>query len=93
MGIGLLPTFATAGVAGPLLLVFLRLVQGLALGGEWGGAALMLIENAPEGRKSTFGSIVQMGAPAGLLLATAASSFSVAVSGEHFTDWAEGYRS
>ncbi|RAX15125.1 MFS transporter [Pseudarthrobacter sp. AG30] len=87
LGIGLLPTFTSVGVLAPLLLVLLRLLQGLALGGEWGGAALMLVENAPAGRKSTYGSIVQMGAPAGLMLATAATSFSVAVSGNEFMVW------
>ena len=69
-GIGLLPTAATAGILAPLLLVALRIVQGLALGGEWGGAALMVNEFDPSGkRRGFYGSLVQIAAPIGLLLA------------------------
>ncbi|MGI5414112.1 MFS transporter [Streptomyces chartreusis] len=68
--IGLLPTYATIGVAAPILLVILRLVQGLAVGGEWGGAVLIATENAPEGKKTLYGSFAQFGSPGGLLLAT-----------------------
>ncbi|SOZ55621.1 putative transporter protein, MFS family [Cupriavidus taiwanensis] len=69
-GIGLLPTYATAGALAPLLLVLLRVVQGLALGGEWGGAAIMVNELDPEGkRRGILGSLVQLAAPIGLLLA------------------------
>ncbi|GHH30187.1 MFS transporter [Streptomyces lanatus] len=68
--IGLLPTYATIGVAAPILLVMLRLVQGLAVGGEWGGAVLIATENAPEGKKTLYGSFAQFGSPGGLLLAT-----------------------
>jgi len=87
VAIGLLPSFATAGIMAPILLVVIRLVQGLALGGEWGGAALLLVESAPAHRKSLMGSIVQMGAPAGLLLATGVTAVSSAFAGDHFATW------
>lgn len=67
--IGLLPTYATAGAAAPLLLVVLRIIQGLALGGQWGGAVLLTIENSREDRKGYYGSFVQIGVPVGLVLA------------------------
>jgi metabolite-proton symporter len=69
--IGLLPTYQTIGVAAPLLLVALRLLQGFGLGGEWGGAVLMAVEHAPKNRRGFYGSWPQTGAPAGLLLSTA----------------------
>jgi MFS transporter, MHS family, shikimate and dehydroshikimate transport protein len=67
--IGLLPTFEQVGVLAPILLVTLRLFQGIGVGGEWGGAVLMAVEHAPPGRRGFFGSWPQMGVPAGLLLA------------------------
>ena len=68
--IGLLPSAATAGTLAPVLLVLLRVLQGLALGGEWGGAALMVNEFDPTGkRRGFYGSLVQLAAPIGLLLA------------------------
>ncbi|APZ96033.1 MFS transporter [Fuerstiella marisgermanici] len=68
--IGILPTYQTIGVAAPVLLVLLRLVQGFGVGGEWGGAVLMAVEHGHGGRRGLYGSCVQMGVPAGLLLAT-----------------------
>lgn len=68
--IGLLPTFSSIGVAAPVLLIALRLVQGLGLGGEFGGGALVALENAPTGRRGLMGSVHQMGTPAGMLVAT-----------------------
>lgn len=59
VGIGLLPTFASIGVIAPVLLVVMRLIQGLAAGGEWGGATSFIVESAPEGRRGWFGSIGQ----------------------------------
>jgi metabolite-proton symporter len=67
--IGLLPNYDSIGVAAPILLLTLRIIQGLALGGEWGGAVLMTVEHAPKGRRGFFGSWVQVGVPAGTLLA------------------------
>jgi MFS family permease len=67
--IGLLPTYSQVGVLAPVLLVILRMLQGIGLGGEWGGAVLLAFEHAPANRRGFFASWPQMGAPAGLLLA------------------------
>lgn len=67
--IGLLPTYAQIGVAAPVLLVALRFLQGIGLGGEWGGAVLMVVENAPQKRRGMLGAMVQMGNPVGNLAA------------------------
>jgi len=67
--IGLLPTYATIGLAAPLLLAICRFGQGLGLGGEWGGAALLAVENAPPGFKARFGMFPQLGAPLGFIIA------------------------
>lgn len=69
--IGLLPTYASWGVAAPLILVTLRIIQGISAGGEWGGAALMAVEYAPKNRRGLFGSAPQVGVPLGLVLSTA----------------------
>jgi metabolite-proton symporter len=63
--IGLLPTYSTIGVAAPLMLALCRFGQGLGLGGEWGGAVLLAIENAPAGRRAWYGMFPQLGAPLG----------------------------
>jgi metabolite-proton symporter len=68
IAIGLLPTYKTIGVVAPLLLAVCRLGQGLGLGGEWGGAVLLAIENAPPGRRAWYGMFPQLGAPIGFLL-------------------------
>jgi metabolite-proton symporter len=65
--IGLLPTYATIGFAAPLLLAICRFGQGLGLGGEWGGAVLLAVENAPPGRRAWYGMFPQLGAPLGFL--------------------------
>ncbi|GGE09980.1 MFS transporter [Aureimonas endophytica] len=70
VAIGLLPTYATAGVLAPLLLTLCRLGQGLGLGGEWGGAVLLATENAPAGKKAWYGMFPQLGAPIGFICAT-----------------------
>jgi predicted MFS family arabinose efflux permease len=67
--IGFLPTFAAAGIAAPVLLVLLRLLQGLALGGEYGGAAIYVAEHAPEGKRGRHTSFIQMSVVGGFLLA------------------------
>lgn len=70
VGIGLLPGYATLGVAAPVLLVVLRFCQGFGVGGEWGGAALMAVENAPDHRRGFYGAWPQVGVPLGLVLGT-----------------------
>lgn len=69
--IGLLPSYATIGAWAPLLLIVLRFIQGLAVGGQWGGAALLAIEAAPAHRRGYYGSFVQVGVPIGVVLANA----------------------
>jgi len=68
--IGCLPTYQEVGLLAPLLLVFLRLAQGFAVGGEWGGAVLMATEHSPDGRRGFYGSWPQMGAPVGLFFSS-----------------------
>jgi metabolite-proton symporter len=68
VAIGALPTYATIGVAAPLLLALCRFGQGLGLGGEWGGAVLLAVENAPPGKRAWYGMFPQLGAPIGFLL-------------------------
>jgi len=70
VAIGLLPTYASIGLAAPLLLALCRLGQGLGLGGEWGGAVLLATENAPPGKESLYSMFPQLGAPLGLLSST-----------------------
>ncbi len=73
--IGLLPTYASIGVWAPALLILLRIIQGIGLGGEWGGASLMVLEHAPAGRRGLYTSFVQVGFPIGLVLATVVFAF------------------
>jgi len=70
VAIGLLPTYASIGLAAPALLALCRFGQGLGLGGEWGGAVLLAIENAPPGKRAWYGMFPQLGAPIGFLLST-----------------------
>lgn len=86
--IGLLPTYATVGVAAPVLLTVLRLVQGFALGGEWGGAVLLVSEHGDAKRRGFWASWPQTGAPAGQLLATGVLSLLTAtLSDDAFGSW------
>jgi metabolite-proton symporter len=71
VAIGALPTYATIGVAAPLLLAICRFGQGLGLGGEWGGAVLLAVENAPPGKRAWYGMFPQLGAPVGFFLSGA----------------------
>ncbi len=71
VGIGLLPTYASIGVLAPALLALCRFGQGLGLGGEWGGAVLLAVENAPAGRRAWYGMFPQLGAPIGFFLSGA----------------------
>ncbi|WP_374761817.1 MFS transporter [Nesterenkonia aerolata] len=68
--IGMLPTYAAWGAAAPILLIVLRILQGLSAGGEWGGAALLSVEHAPRHKRGLFGAYPQIGVPLGMLLAT-----------------------
>ncbi|HEU5469770.1 MAG TPA: MFS transporter [Actinophytocola sp.] len=87
-GIGLLPTYAAIGVAAPLLLTLLRLVQGFALGGEWGGAVLIVSEHGDPRRRGFWASFPQAGVPAGNLLATAILAILAAVQSDAaFESW------
>jgi metabolite-proton symporter len=70
--IGCLPAYASIGVAAPLLLIVLRFAQGIAIGGQWGGAVLIATENAPPERRGFYGSFAQVGAPIGVILANLA---------------------
>jgi len=93
MGIGtfliaLLPTYAQIGIAAPILLVVLRFVQGLGVGGEWGGAVLMAMEHAPEGQRGYYSSFPQMGLPAGTLLSNLVFlGITVSLGPEQFAAW------
>ncbi|MGO1948065.1 MAG: MFS transporter [Mycobacteriaceae bacterium] len=86
--IGLLPTYAQIGVGAPILLVLLRILQGLSAGGEWGGAALMAVEHAPREKRGWFGAYPQIGVPLGLILATSFMMIlTTTMSEDAFLDW------
>lgn len=88
MLMGLLPTYHAIGLAAPILLVLLRILQGMSAGGEWGGAALLTVEHAPNGRRGFFGSFPQIGVPAGMALATIFMLvLSSVLSTEQFLAW------
>lgn len=86
--IGLLPTYATIGYAAPLILVLLRFVQGLAIGGQWGGAMLLVTESAPSNKRGWYGAYAQAGAPIGVILANLAFlGVSGGMSEDAFLEW------
>ena len=86
--IGMLPTFATIGIAAPILLSLLRFAQGLAIGGQWGGAMLLVTESAPPEKRGYYGAFAQAGAPVGVILANLAFIIiSALVSEEAFMSW------
>ncbi len=85
--IGLLPTFETIGIWAPILLVTLRFLQGLAVGGEWAGAVLMAVEYSPEEHRGFYGSWPQMGSPIGLFLSTVLFTAVAALPDEQFLAW------
>ena len=87
--IGLLPTYDSIGIWATILLCLCRIGQGIGLGGEWGGAALVAIENAPEGKRGWYGTFPQLGAPLGLLLANGVFLLITVLFGQAaMTDWA-----
>ncbi|MDD7961451.1 MFS transporter [Microbacterium thalli] len=86
--IGLLPTYETIGLAAPVLLVLLRILQGISAGGEWGGAVLMAVEHAPKTRRGAFGASPQIGVPLGLLLASGVMALMAMIApGDAFLAW------
>jgi MFS family permease len=86
--IGLLPTYAMIGVTAPILLTSLRFAQGLAIGGQWGGAMLLVTESAPSSQRGYYGAFAQAGAPVGVILANLAFIItSSLVSEESFYSW------
>jgi MFS family permease len=87
VAIGLLPPTAQVGMAAPVTLVVLRLIQGVAVGGEWGGAALMAIEHAPTRHRGFAASFANAGGPAGAILGTLGLSLFAALSGSQFLVW------
>ena len=85
VAVGLLPTYASIGIAAPILLALCRLGQGLGLGGEWGGAILLATENAPPGKRARYGMFPQLGAPVGFILSGGLFLFlSLHLSNEQF---------
>jgi MHS family shikimate/dehydroshikimate transporter-like MFS transporter len=86
--IGCLPTYQEVGVLAPVLLIALRLVQGIGIGGEWGGAVLLMVESARPHQRGLFGSLVQSGSPFGVLASIAAFALvSNAMSDADFQAW------
>lgn len=84
---GVLPTYGSIGIWAPILLILLRLIQGLGLGGEWGGALLLAVEYAPKEKRGLFGSVPQMGVTIGMLMGTIALSLMTLSPGDAFLTW------
>lgn len=84
---GILPTYDMVGIWAPVLLIILRLMQGLGLGGEWGGALLLAVEYAPKEKRGLFGSVPQMGVTIGMLMGTIALSIMTLLPEEAFLTW------
>ena len=85
--IGLLPSYASVGIAAPAVLVLLRLAQGVAVGGEWGGATLMAIEHSQSKHRGLLTSLVNAGGPSGAVLATLVMGIVSAATGDNFITW------
>ncbi|TCV92656.1 MFS transporter [Biostraticola tofi] len=85
--IGCLPTYASVGIWAPLMLIVLRFVQGLGIGGEWGGSVALAVEHAPPSRRGLVGSLVQLGYPLGVLLSTGAFALVSLLPQESFISW------
>lgn len=85
--IGVLPTYAAIGVAAPILLVTLRVIQGVAIGGEWGGATLMVTEHAEPHRRGFWNGVMQMGSPIGSLLSVAVVTLITLLPDDDFLGW------
>jgi MFS transporter, MHS family, shikimate and dehydroshikimate transport protein len=87
VAIGLLPTYASVGLAAPVLLILLRIAQGISFGGEYAGGMLMMVEHAPASRRSFFGSLPQSAAPIGLMLSTGAFALVSLLPEDAFLSW------
>ncbi|MDN7940099.1 MFS transporter [Burkholderia multivorans] len=87
VAIGLLPTYATAGMLAPILLVLMRVLQGIAVGGEWGGAVLLAGEHAPAGKRTFFASFAQLGSASGLILSMLAFGAISTLPKEDLMSW------
>lgn len=85
--IGLLPTYDQIGIAAPIILLFLRVAQGIGIGGEWGGAVLMAYEYAPKGKRGFYASIPQIGLSIGLFMASGVMALLTMLSDEAFMAW------
>lgn len=85
--IGLLPDFGTIGLAAPIMLAVLRLLQGLAVGGEWGGAMTIAVEHAPIEKRGRYAALVQVGSPVGTLLSSGAFALVLLLPSEAFDSW------
>ncbi|MBB2991141.1 MFS family permease [Mycolicibacterium iranicum] len=85
--IGVLPTYGAIGVAAPILLVALRIIQGVAIGGEWGGATLMVTEHAEADRRGFWNGVMQMGSPIGSLLSVVVVTAITLLPDEHLLSW------
>lgn len=84
---GALPTYQQIGILAPILLIILRLIQGIGLGGEWGGALLLAVEYAPKNKRGFYGSIPQIGVTIGMLLGTASLSLMSMLPDSSFISW------
>ncbi|MBU3867221.1 MHS family MFS transporter [Streptomyces sp. 4503] len=88
VAIGLIPTYSAIGVAAPILLTLMRVIQGIGLGGEWGGAVVLTLEHAPKNRRGLYGAAPQMGVPAGLIAANlAVLGLTRALGEDAFNSW------
>lgn len=86
--VGVLPTYAVAGIWAPVLLILLRVFQGISAGGEWGGAVLMAVEHAPRKKRGIFGASPQVGVPIGILLSSAVMALTTLIApGDAFMAW------
>jgi MHS family shikimate/dehydroshikimate transporter-like MFS transporter len=85
--IGLMPTYNQIGVLAPILLIVLRILQGIGLGGEWGGASLMVLEHAPANRRGFYGSLVQVGFPLGVAASTSAFALAALLPQADLMTW------
>src|SRR5690606_6579184 len=85
--IGLLPTYAAAGILAPLGLLLMRLFQGISAGGEWGGAMTLVMEHAPKSKHGIYSAIPQLGSPVATLLSTGALAIVVTLPEADFLSW------